>query len=124
MDAQSVLILILIVAVVFLPHFIVGIVAKAKLRSFWGWFIFSLLLCNCIGLLEMFMETFGIISLVIFIVLLVCANQPSDRLRRIRIIEDEKLRAAIREEQERIKEKEKLLPNSTGKTINDLYSKK
>ena len=45
--------------------------------------------------------------------------------RRKEIFEEEKLRANMREEQERLKEKDNapLIHNSTGKTINDLYRK-
>lgn len=60
-----------------------------------------------------------------FIALLIIALQPSDAYRRKEIFEEEKLRANMREEQERLKEKDNvpLIHNSTGKTINDLYRK-
>lgn len=123
MDVISFVAIILLIAL--LPHFIIGWATSSKMRSFWGWTFLSFIICNLSGFLEYVFGTWGIFTLIIFIALLIIALQPSDAYRRKEIFEEEKLRANMREEQERLKEKDNvpLIHNSTGKTINDLYRK-
>lgn len=123
MDVIPFVAIILLIAL--LPHFIIGWAASSKIRSFWGWTFLSFIICNLSGFLEYVFGTWGIFTLIIFIALLIIALQPSDTYRRKKIYEEEKLRANIREEEERLKDRENapFIHNNTGKTINDLYRK-
>ena len=91
----------IILLIALLPHFIIGWAASSKMRSFWGWTFLSFIICSISG----FLETWGIFTLIIFIALLIMALQPSDKYRRKKIFEEEQLRTNIREEQERLKER-------------------
>lgn len=103
MDVISFVAIILLIAL--LPHFIIGWAASSKMRSFGGWTFLSFIICNLSGFLEYVFGTWGIFTLIIFIALLIMALQPSDAYRRKEIFEEEKLRANMREEQERLKER-------------------
>lgn len=95
----------IILLIALLPHFIIGWAASSKMRSFWGWTFLSFIICSISGFLEYVFGTWGIFTLIIFIALLIMALQPSDKYRRKKIFEEEQLRTNIREEQERLKER-------------------